>query len=64
MCCWCPTWCACSWPRNCSGGGYDRTIWVDADVIIFDPDRFAIGVSPRDTPSAGRSGSAGTTAAS
>lgn len=24
--------------------GYDRTIWLDADIIIFDPDRFNIAV--------------------
>lgn len=24
------------------GDGYDRTIWVDADVLVFDPDRFDI----------------------
>jgi hypothetical protein len=27
------------------GRGYGRTIWVDADVLIFDPDRFAIAAA-------------------
>lgn len=31
--------------RELLGCGYERTIWVDADVVIFDPDRFAIGVT-------------------
>lgn len=25
--------------------GYDRTIWVDADIVIFNPDNFAIDIS-------------------
>ena len=30
--------------RELLGRGYGRAIWVDADALIFDPDRFAIGV--------------------
>lgn len=28
--------------RNALGSGYDRAIWLDADVVVFDPERFAI----------------------
>ena len=27
------------------GAGYDRTIWIDADVLVFDPESFRIDVS-------------------
>ncbi|MDJ0947522.1 MAG: hypothetical protein QNJ94_01225 [Alphaproteobacteria bacterium] len=31
--------------REFLGKGYERTIWVDADIVVFDPDRFDIEVS-------------------
>jgi hypothetical protein len=30
--------------REFLADGYDRTIWVDADILIFDPDRFDIDI--------------------
>ncbi len=31
--------------REFLGSGYKRTIWVDADILVFDPDRFDIEVT-------------------
>ena len=30
--------------REFLGSGYKRTIWIDADIVVFDPDRFDIEV--------------------
>src|SRR6266496_3649181 len=31
--------------RNLLSEGYDRAIWVDADVVVFDPENFTIPIS-------------------
>jgi hypothetical protein len=34
--------CRLQWLRNCLDEGYERVIWVDADVLVFAPERLCV----------------------
>jgi hypothetical protein len=43
--------------RDYLAQGYDRALWVDADVVVFDPDALALDPPELPTRSAARTSS-------